>query len=186
VVDRTDSTAQAQGQQRAQEDNENIMRELCDKLERDRRQALREAQERAKIEDDAQRRQLARQRCEREEKEGKQKEEERFRKLKNELINYDFQTSPRIKKESFRDLVVDDISVLRIALIGRPGSGKTSLVGKNRFKLNCMLRESSFLVLSSIRTLITILKRFLFLTDFTRHVATSHWRASGRVWLRRR
>ena len=118
-MDRTDPTAQAQGEQRTQEENENIMRELRDELERDRRQALRDAQERG-----------------REEKERKQKEEERFRELKNELTNYDFQTSPRIKKESFRGLVVDDIDVLRVALIGTPGSGKTSLVGKNRFKLH--------------------------------------------------
>ena len=49
-------------------------------------------------------------------------------------MNYDFQTSPRIKKESFRDLEVDDIDVLRIASIGPTGSGKTSFVGKNVFE----------------------------------------------------
>ena len=131
TVDRTDPTARAQGQRRAQEENENRMRELHEEMERTRQQALRDAQERARIEDDAQRRQLDHQRREREKKEKKQKEEERFCVLKNELINYDFQTSPRIKKESFRDLEVNDIDVLRIALIGPAGSGKTSFVGKN-------------------------------------------------------
>ena len=130
-MDRTDPTARAQGQRRAQEENENRMRELHEEMERTRQQALRDAQERARIEDDAQRRQLDHQRREREKKEKKQKEEERFCVLKNELINYDFQTSPRIKKESFRDLEVNDIDVLRIALIGPAGSGKTSFVGKN-------------------------------------------------------
>jgi len=90
---------------------------------------LRDAQNRARIKDDEQRKQLDRQRREREEKERKQREEERFYEHKGELMNYDFQTSPRIKKESFRDLKVDDIDVLRVALIGPTGSGKTSFVG---------------------------------------------------------
>ena len=98
----------------------------------------------SRIKEEAQRRELGRQRREREEKERKQKEEQRFRELKNELINYDFQTSPRIKKESFRDLVVNDIDVLRIALIGPTGSGKTSFVGKKMSFFNCMLREAYF------------------------------------------
>jgi len=144
TVDKTDPTAKAQGQKRAQEENENRMRELHDEMERNRQEALRDAQELARIEDFAQRRHLDRQRCEREERERKQKEEVRFCELKNELINYDFQTSPRIKKESFRDLVVNDIDVLRIALIGPTGSGKTSFVGKKMCFLNCMLRESYF------------------------------------------
>lgn len=131
TVDRTDPTARAQGQRRAQEENENRMKELREEMERNRQQALRDAQERVRVEHDEQRRQLELQRREREEKERKQKEEERFCVLKNELINYDFQTSPRIRKESFRDLVVNDIDVLRIALIGPKGSGKTSFVGKN-------------------------------------------------------
>lgn len=129
TVVKTDPTARAQGQQIAREENERKMRELRDEMERDRQQALRDAQELARIEDDAQRRRLDRQRRGREEKERKQKEEERFHELKNELINYDFQTNPRIKKESFRDLEVGDIDVLRIALIGTPGSGRTSFVG---------------------------------------------------------
>ena len=67
-----------------------------------------------------------------------EKEKERFSKLKAALMNYDFQTGPRIKKESFRDLVVDDIDVLRIALIGTSGSGRTSFVGKNSsLKIAC-------------------------------------------------
>ena len=139
--DRTDPTARAQGQQRAQEENERRMRELHDAMERDRQEALREAQERARIENDEQREQLDRQRREREEKERKQKEEERFYKLKEELMNYDFQTNPRIKKESFRGLNVDDIDVVRIALIGPAGSGKTTFVGENMFlKFACYAR----------------------------------------------
>ena len=107
------------------------MRELRDEMERNRQEALRVAQQQARTEDDEQRKQLDRQRLEREEKERKQKEEERFYEHKGELMNYDFQTSPRIKKESFRDLNVDDIDMLRVALIGPTGSGKTSFVGKN-------------------------------------------------------
>jgi len=131
--DRTDPTARAQGQQRAREENEKRMRELQDEMERSRQEALRDAQERARVADDKQRRQLDRQRHEREERERKQKEEERFCKHKDELMNYDFQTGPKIKKESFRGLKVDDINVLRVALIGPTGSGKTSFVGKNMF-----------------------------------------------------
>ena len=107
------------------------MRELRDEMERNRQQALRDVQERARIQDDEQRRQLHHQRREMKEREKKRKHEERFRVLKDELINYDFQTGPRIKKEYFQDLMVNDISVLRIALIGPTGSGKTSFVGKN-------------------------------------------------------
>ena len=50
--------------------------------------------------------------------------------LRHELLNYDFHKCPRIKKEAFQDLEVDDINLIRIALIGPTGSGKTSLVGK--------------------------------------------------------
>ena len=130
TVDRTDPTARAQGQRKAQEENENRMRELHEEMERNRQQAMREAEERIRIEDDEQRRQLDRQRRQWEERERQQKEEEQFYGLKDALINYDFQTSPRIKKESFRNLEVNDIDVLRIALIGPTGSGKTSFVGK--------------------------------------------------------
>jgi len=130
-VDRTDPQARALGQQIAQEENERRMEELRDEIERSREQALREAQELARTEDDAERRRLDRQRREREEKERRQKEEQRFCRLKDELMNYNFQTSPRIRKESFRDLEVGDIDVLRIALIGPTGSGKSSFVGKN-------------------------------------------------------
>ena len=111
------------------------MEELRDEMRRNRQQALCEAQERARIEDDEQRRQLEDKRSERENRERKQREEERFCVLKEELMNYDFQTSPRIKKQAFRDLMVNDIDVLRIALIGPTGSGKTSFVGKNLFFL---------------------------------------------------
>lgn len=109
------------------------MRELRDEMERDRQQALLEAQHRTRFEDDEQRRILDQQKREREERERKQKEEQRVLQLKEELMNYDFQSCPRIKKESFRDLEVDDIKLLRIALIGPTGSGKTSFVGKTRF-----------------------------------------------------
>ena len=132
-MDRTDPKARAQGQQKAQEENERRMEELRDEIERSREQALREAQELARTEDDAERRRLDRKRREREEKERRQKEEQRFCRLKDELMNYNFQTSPRIRKESFRDLEVGDIDVLRIALIGPTGSGKSSFVGKNFF-----------------------------------------------------
>ena len=141
--DNTDPTARAQGQQRAREENERKLRELRDELERNRQEALRDAQQRARTEDDELRKQLDRQRLEREEKEKKQKEEERFYEHKDELMNYDFQTSPRIKKESFQDLNVDDIDMLRIALIGPTGSGKTSFVGKNMvLKLESQRRRS--------------------------------------------
>ena len=130
-MDKTDPSARAQGKQRAQEENEQRMRELSDQIERGRQQALRDAQELARVEDIAERRELDRQRREREEQERKQKEEQKFCQLKDELINYNFQTRPRIRKESFRDLEVGDINVLRIALIGPTGSGKTSFIGKN-------------------------------------------------------
>ena len=55
-------------------------------------------------------------------------------------MNYDFQKCPRIKKEAFQDLEVDDIYLIRIAVIGPSGTGKTSLVGKNRF----LLRPGSY------------------------------------------
>ena len=75
----------------------------------------------------------------REEKERKRKEEEVLTKLRKELINYDFHTCPRIKKESFKGLDVDDIDRIRIALIGPAGSGKTSFVGKeNWFFIQCI------------------------------------------------
>ena len=132
-MDRTDPQARAEGEQRAREENDQRMRELRAAMERDRQQKLREVQLRTRIEDDEQRRELDRQRREREEREKKLKGEERFYQLKGELMNYNFQICPRIKKESFRDLEVDDIKVLRIALIGPTGSGKTSFVGKTRF-----------------------------------------------------
>ena len=132
-MDRTDPSARAQGEQRAREENEQRMRELRDAMERDRQQALREVEELTRIEDDKQRSELDRKRREREEREKELKEEERFLQLKNDLMKYDFQSRPRIKKESFRDLEVDDIDLLRIAIIGPTGSGKTSFVGKTRF-----------------------------------------------------
>ena len=132
TVDRTDPSARAQGAQRAQQENERRMRDLRDVMERDRQQALREAQERAMCEDDAQRRHLEQQRREREEKERRMKEEKALLDLRHDLLIYDFQICPRIKKESFKDLQVDDIDLIRIALIGPTGSGKTSFVGKNK------------------------------------------------------
>ncbi|XP_022804667.1 uncharacterized protein LOC111341888 isoform X2 [Stylophora pistillata] len=59
----------------------------------------------------------------------KRREEERLIKVRNELVNYDFHAGPRVMKESFRGLDVDDIDLIRIALIGPAASGKTSFVG---------------------------------------------------------
>ena len=132
-MDRTDCRAREQGEQKAQEENDKRMRELRDEMERDLQEALREVQQRTKIEDDEQRRELDCQKREREERERKRKEEEDMLQLKNAMLNYDFQSCPRIKKESFKDLDVGDIEFIRIALIGPTGSGKTSFVGKNRF-----------------------------------------------------
>ena len=99
-------------------------------MQRDHEQAIREAQERARCEDEEQRNRLERQRLEREERERQRKEEESFCQLKDALMNYDLQESPRIKKESFRDLNIEDMDGVRIALIGPTGSGKTSFIGK--------------------------------------------------------
>ncbi|XP_058956292.2 uncharacterized protein [Pocillopora verrucosa] len=129
TVDRTDPSARAQGERRAQEENEERMRELRDKMEKDRELALREAKERALYEDEAQRMRLDKQRREREENERRLKEEEAFLQLKRDLLWYDFQICPRIRKESFTGLHVDDVDLIRIALIGPTGSGKTSFVG---------------------------------------------------------
>jgi len=88
-----------------QEDNERGMREFLDEMKRERQQ-------------------LDRQRYEKEER-------ERVLQLRRELLNYNFHECPRIKKEAFKDLEVDDTDLIRIALIGPTGSGKTSLVGKS-------------------------------------------------------
>ena len=45
-------------------------------------------------------------------------------------MNYDFHKCPRIKKEAFQDLVVGDIDLIRIAVVGPTGAGKTSLLGE--------------------------------------------------------
>jgi len=68
------------------------------------------------------------------EQEEKKENEEVPLQLRNELMNYDFHKCPRINKDAFQDLVVDDIDLIRIAVIGPAGAGKTSLVGK-RFYL---------------------------------------------------
>ena len=60
----------------------------------------------------------------------KKENEEALFQLRNELMNYDFHKCPRIKKEAFQDLVVDDIDLIRIAVIGPTGAGKTSLLGE--------------------------------------------------------
>lgn len=60
----------------------------------------------------------------------KRKEEERLIKPRSELVNYNFHACSRVMKESFRGLDVDDIDLIRIALIGPAASGKTSFVGK--------------------------------------------------------
>ena len=133
-MDRTDPNASNQRRQQAQEQNEQRMRELQAEMARQHDQALREAQQRARCEDEIQRSILEQKKREREEKERQLKEEQAFRQLQNDLMNYDFQTCPRIKKESFRDLDVDDLDLIRIALIGPTGSGKTSFVGKKSFR----------------------------------------------------
>ena len=127
--------AQNRGRQEAQEENERRMRELQEKVKREREQALRDAQESAKCDDEKQRRILDHQRRSREERERQIREEKDFCELRKALMNYDFQEFPRIKKESFRDLYVGDIDLIRIALIGPAGSGKTSFAGKNNFVL---------------------------------------------------
>ena len=133
-MDRTNPNASNQGRQQAQEQNEQRMRELQAEMARQHDQALREAQQRARCEDETRRSILEQKKQEREEKERQLKEEQAFCQLQNDLMNYDFQTCPRIKKESFRDLDVDDLDLIRIALIGPTGSGKTSFVGKKSFR----------------------------------------------------
>ena len=135
TVDRTDPNARTQGERRAREENEERMKELRDKMEKDREQALREAKECALYEDEAQRMRLDKKRREREENARRLKEEEAFLQLKEDLMMYDFQICPRIKKESFTGLQVDDVDLIRIALIGPTGSGKTSFIGKYKFYL---------------------------------------------------
>ena len=137
------------------------MRELRDKMEKDRELALREAKERALYEDEAQRMRLDKQRREREENERRLKEEEAFLQLKRDLLWYDFQICPRIRKESFTGLHVDDVDLIRIALIGPTGSGKTSFVGKNKFYLfestiNCfqMLLSGMANIIGLVKTLV--------------------------------
>lgn len=150
-MDRTDPSARAQGERRAQEENEQRMKELRDEMERDRAQALREAEERALCDDEEQRELSEKRRREKEETERRLKEEEALLKLKQELMQYDFQISPRIRKESFTGLQVADIDLIRIALIGPAGSGKTSFVGKskvyflNQSATTCINRNSQTL-----------------------------------------
>jgi len=132
-VDRTDPNASNQGQKQAQEENERRTKELEAEMAKEREEALREVQQRARCEDENERRRLEQQKHEREEKESKLKEEQAFYELQNAMMNYDFQRCPKIKKESFRDLEVGDLDLIRIALIGPAGSGKTSFVGKKSY-----------------------------------------------------
>ena len=130
-MDRTDPNAARQGREQAEQENQERMRSLQSELERGREQAIREAQERTRCEDEEQRERLERQRLKREENERKLKEEISFHQLKDALMGYDLQKCPRIKKESFRDLDIEDMDGVRIALIGPTGSGKTSFIGKS-------------------------------------------------------
>ena len=130
-MDRTDPNAAQQGRQQAEEENQERMRRLQSELERGREQAIREAQERARCEDEEERERLESRRLKREEEERKLKEEISFHQLKVALMGYDLQQCPRIKKESFRDLDIEDMDGVRIALIGPTGSGKTSFIGKS-------------------------------------------------------
>lgn len=68
-----------------------------------------------------------------EDQERKMEEEKEFLDLKNALMNYDFKKSPRIQKEIYGNLDGSDIDVVRIALFGPTGSGKTTLIGKNNW-----------------------------------------------------
>ena len=161
TVDRTDPSARAQGEKRAQEENEERMSELRDKMEKDRALALRKAKGRALNEDGAQRMRLEKQRREREENARRLKEEEAFLQLKLELMMYDFHIRPRISKESFTGLQVDDVDLIRIALIGPTGSGKTSFIGKYKFYLfestiNCFQMLSSRManIIGLVQTLV--------------------------------
>lgn len=129
TVDKTDPNAANTGRQQAQQENDRRMNELRQAMERQRHVALRHAEYRARCEDENERRRLDEEKLYREEEERKNKEEMDFRLLKHALLNYDFQQCPRIRPESFRDLDVSDVEVLRIALIGPTGSGKTSFVG---------------------------------------------------------
>ncbi|XP_067053885.1 myb-like protein X [Acropora muricata] len=128
TVETSDPGAREEGQRLAQKENEEKVRQLNEEIARQEKQALEEVEQRARCEDEAQRRQLEKRKREREEKEKKLKEEKEFRELKSALMEYDFQLRPRIRKESFRDLDVSDIDLVRIALIGPAGSGKTSFV----------------------------------------------------------
>ena len=161
TVDRTDPSARAQGEKRAQEENEERMSELRDKMEKDHALALRKAKGRALNEDGAQRMRLEKQRREREENARRLKEEEAFLQLKLELMMYDFHIRPRISKESFTGLQVDDVDLIRIALIGPTGSGKTSFIGKYKFYLfestiNCFQMLSSRManIIGLVQTLV--------------------------------
>ena len=106
------------------------MKELQGELERLRLRSLRDAEERARIEDEELRENLDVQQRETEKLARELKEKEKTLQLKETLMNYDFQCHPRIRKEAFRDLRVDDIEFIRIALIGPAGSGKTSFIGQ--------------------------------------------------------
>ena len=138
-MDRTDPNAAQQGRQQAEEENQERIGRLQSELERGREQAIREAQERAMCEDEEERAStstssvnvLERQRLKREEEERKLKEKISFHQLKVAMMGYDLQECPRIKKESFRDLDIEDMDGVRIALIGPTGSGKTSFIGKS-------------------------------------------------------
>ena len=134
-METSDPGAREEGQRLAQTENDEKVRQLNEEIARQEKQALEEAEQRARCEDEAQRRQLEKRKREREEKEKKLKEEKEFRELKSGLMKYDFQLRPRIRKESFRDLDVSDIDLVRIALIGPTGSGKTSFVGKRSIYL---------------------------------------------------
>lgn len=135
TVETSDPGAREEGQRLAQKENAEKVRQLNEEIARQEKQALEEAEQRARCEDEAQRRQLDARKREREEKEKKLKEEKEFRELKSALMEYDFQLRPRIRKESFRDVDVSDIDLVRIALIGPTGSGKTSFVGKRSIYL---------------------------------------------------
>lgn len=75
-------------------------------MAREREQALREVEERALYEDEAERRDLDQQRREREGREKEMKKFKAFLNLRKEMMDYNFRKCPRIKKESFTDLQI--------------------------------------------------------------------------------
>ena len=83
-------------------------------------------------------------------------------------MNYDFQKCPRIKEEAFQHLDVDDIDLMRIALIGPTGAGKTSLIGTNMIsyeQISCvpLLNKCQFSIDQQLESVFTKTTRSFYL-----------------------